>query len=137
MTDSTDTDRAALRERLAALQKNHLGKTLYVALWALAPGVTPDALLPTLPAHLEFLHDLEERGILFASGPLHDADAAAAPAAGMSIFRVASMEDARALVEREPFVRAGLRTYQLKRWIFNEGSIGIRLNVGVGTYEVS
>lgn len=133
----TETEQSALRERLGALQKNHLGLRLYVALWALAPGVRSDDLLPTLPTHLEFLHELEERGILFASGPLHDDDVPAAPGGGMSIFRVASLDEARALVDREPFVVAGLRTYVLKRWTFNEGSIMLRLNVGVGTYEVS
>jgi hypothetical protein len=39
-------------------------------------------------------------------------------------------------VESEPFVRAGLRTYTVKRWTFNEGRIALRLDAGTGTYDV-
>ena len=131
----TDGERTKLREQLATLQKSHLGMRLYIALWD-APSGQPDDILRTLLAHLEFLHDLELRGILFASGPLADNDDPGPPGPGMSIFRVATMDEARALVEAEPFVKAGLRTYTLKRWTFNEGSITLRANVGVGTYEI-
>jgi hypothetical protein len=46
-------------------------------------------------------------------------------------------ETARTLVESEPFVRAGLRTYTLKRWTYNEGRIALRLDLETGTYEVT
>jgi uncharacterized protein YciI len=124
-------------DRIAELQKTHLGLRLHVAIWALAPNVAPADLMPMLAEHLEFLHDLEQRGILFASGPLFDSDEAAPPGGGLSFFRADSMDAARALIETEPFVKAGLRTYTLKRWTFNEGSISIRLNAGIGTYEIS
>ena len=129
--------RNALIDRLAELQKNHLGLRLHVATWTLARNVGLADLRPMLAEHLEFLHDLEQRGILFASGPLFDSDEAAPTGGGLSFFRVASMDAARALIETEPFVKAGLRTYTLQRWTFNEGSISIRLNAGIGTYELS
>ena len=40
-------------------------------------------------------------------------------------------------MESEPFVRAGLRTYTLKRWTYNEGRIALRLDLETGTYEVT
>jgi uncharacterized protein YciI len=132
----SDIERSQLGERLASLQQHHLGKRLYLALWKPAPSAHPDDLMRTLPEHFEFLHHLERRGILFASGPLNDDDGSGPPSGGMSIFRVDSLAAARTLVESEPFVRAGLRTYTLKRWTFNEGRIALRLDVGTGTYDV-
>ena len=126
-----------MTERLAELQSTHLGFKLYVAIWALAPGVAATDLSTILPTHLEFLHELEARGVLFASGPLFDTDEPAPPQGGLSFFRCATIDEARALIDTEPFVKSGLRTYTLRRWIFNEGTVALRINAGIGTFQVS
>ena len=58
-----------------------LGKKLYVVLWHLRAGAD---LGPVLRSHLEYMIDLERRGLLFASGPL-GRERASAPTARWAI----------------------------------------------------
>jgi len=66
-----------------------LGKKLFVVLWRANTGVE---LGPVLRDHLEYMIELERRGVLFASGPL-----SGKPGDGLSILRAATIEDARGL----------------------------------------
>jgi uncharacterized protein len=97
-----------------------LGKKLFVVLWR----ANADAELgPGLREHLEYMIELERRGVLFASGPL-----LGKPGDGLSILRAATIEDARAIADRDPFVTKGLRGFDLREWTLMEGSIGLTLN---------
>ena len=64
--------------------------------------VSPDKLMPLLPAHLEYLIDLEKRGLLFASGPLTDVGAGPLSGGGLTFLRAASAAEAREIAEAEP-----------------------------------
>ncbi|HXX04160.1 MAG TPA: YciI family protein, partial [Xanthobacteraceae bacterium] len=89
-----------------------------------------------LPAHLEYMIELEKRGVLFASGPL--ADGAGPPSgAGLTILRAANAGEARALAEADPFVIQGLRSYELKEWTVMEGAFGLRVNLSDQSVEVA
>lgn len=46
----------------------------------------------------------------------------------MTILRAASAEAARAILDRDPFVIAGLRTYELREWILKGGAITVTLH---------
>ncbi|HTE54559.1 MAG TPA: YciI family protein [Kofleriaceae bacterium] len=96
-----------------------LDRALYVALSRRLPGAD---LAPRLQAHLEFMIGLEERGILFASGPFFGPDGSTS-GAGMSIVRAGSLEEARAILSADPFVVAGLRIFDLHEWHIMEGSL--------------
>ena len=85
-----------------------LGKKLFVVLWRANLGAE---LGPVLREHLEYMIELERRGVLFASGPL-----SGNAGDGLSILRAATIEDARAIAERDPFVSKGLRGYDLREW---------------------
>ncbi|AXK80919.1 hypothetical protein DW352_10605 [Pseudolabrys taiwanensis] len=97
-----------------------LGKKLFVVLWKAHEGAQ---LGPVLHEHLQFMIDLEKRGVLFASGPL-----SGTPGDGLSVLRAASMDEAQAIAERDPFVLKGLRTFDLREWTVMEGSIGLTIN---------
>jgi uncharacterized protein YciI len=64
--------------------------------------VSPEKLLPLLPAHLECLIGLEKRGLLFASGPLTDVGAGPLTGGGSTFLRVASAAEAREIAEADP-----------------------------------
>jgi uncharacterized protein YciI len=99
-----------------------LNRTLYVALARL---VAPrEALAPHLAAHLQFMIGLEETGTLFASGPFFDPNGVGT-GEGMSIVRASSREDAAAVLSRDPFVMAGLRTFELHEWHIMEGALHV------------
>ena len=121
-------------ERVAQLTQKMLRRKLYAVLSKASP--TPEKLKPLLPAHLEYMIGLEKRGVLFASGPL--ADGAGPPTgAGLTILRTASMDEARALAEADPFVVNGLRTFELKEWTIMEGTLGLRVNLSDQSVEVA
>ncbi len=121
-------------ERVAQLTQKMLRRKFYAVLSKASP--TPEKLKSLLPAHLEYMIGLEKRGVLFASGPL--ADGAGPPTgAGLTILRTSSMEEARALAEADPFVRNGLRTFELKEWTVMEGTLGLRVNLSDQSVEVA
>lgn len=99
--------------RAAALMQKMLRKKLYVLIST--PRVALEKLKPLLATHLDYMVDLERRGLLFASGPL--TDAGGAPSGhGLTILRTNDAAEARAIAEAEPFVAQRLRSFELKEW---------------------
>src|SRR5262245_17400276 len=117
-------------DRIGELTKGMLRKRLYVVLSHGKPGAD---LAAVLPAHLEYMIDLEKRGILFASGPFDGG----AKGDGLTILRVASAEDARAIAMRDPFVSGGLRTFEIREWTLMEGSFGLTVKFSNQSVEVA
>jgi uncharacterized protein YciI len=59
------------------------------------------------PRHLEFLDDLEARGLLVAAGPQDP------PTGGCVVLRAADLAEATGIMSAEPFAAAGLATYSI------------------------
>jgi uncharacterized protein len=78
---------------------------------------------------------LEKERLLFASGPFSPADGGA-PGDGMTILRTSSRKQAYTIAARDPFVIAGLRTFEIREWTLNEGSLGLRVNLSDQSVEV-
>jgi uncharacterized protein YciI len=121
-------------ERIRELTKSMLRKKLYVVLSK--GGATPDKLAEHLPKHLEYMIGLEKQGVLFASGPLAEADGKTR-GDGLTILRAASAQAARAIAEADPFVVNGLRTFELREWTVMEGSLGIKVNFSDQSLELA
>jgi uncharacterized protein len=121
-------------ERIAALTQRMLRRKFYAVLSK--PSPTPEKLKALLPAHLEYMIALEKRGVLFASGPLSDGEGPPS-GAGLTVLRVASAQEARAIAEADPFVSNGLRTFELKEWTIMEGTLGLRVNLSDQSVEVA
>ena len=84
---------------------------------------------PDLAAHLP--NHLDYQRQLFLAGLMSDASGTRVEGAGLIIYRVASLDDARALADADPMHAAGARHYTLRRWMVNEGSLTV--NVGLST----
>jgi uncharacterized protein YciI len=106
----------ALHERTSGM----MNLRLFAAHARLA--ATREEMAPLVEAHVAFLVELERAGALFASGPFFD-QAGAPTGDGMTIVRAESITAARALLERDPFVQAGVRTFELREWHLMEGTI--------------
>lgn len=91
------------------------------------PGPPPADLLD---AHLAYQMKLEAAGKLFLAGPLSDDAGEMMSGAGMIIYAVDTIADARALADADPMHSAGQRTYTLQAWRLNEGAPmpGLRLS---------
>lgn len=123
-------------ERVADLTRKMLRKKLYVLISK--PIVEPERLKPFLSAHLEYMIGLEKRGLVFASGPLADAEGGGPPTGlGLTVLRAKDAAEARALAEADPFFVNKLRTFELKEWTIMEGTLGLRVNLSDQTIEVA
>ncbi len=120
--------------RAAELMGKMLRKKLYVLIWQ--PLVPSEKLKALLATHLDDMIDLDQRGVLFASGPLTEPDGAPS-GHGLTVLRVTDAGEARRIAQAEPFVAQGLRTFELKEWTVMEGTLGVRVNLSDQTVEVA
>jgi hypothetical protein len=121
-------------ERIAELTQKMWRRKFYAVLSQ--ASATPEKLKALLPAHLEYMIELEKRGVLFASGPLADGEGPPS-GAGLTILRAASAREARELAQADPFVSSGLRTFELKEWTIMEGTLGLRVSLSDQSVEVA
>jgi len=84
--------------------------------------------------HVSWLLKLEREDVLFVSGPLLSGPGVG-PGSGITVIRAADEETARLIAAGDPFVVAGLRTFEVYRWRLNEGSVSVRMSLGTGTYD--
>jgi uncharacterized protein len=117
------------QQRIRELTKTMLRKKLYVVLSR--GGASPEAIAEHLPSHLEYMIGLEKKGVLFASGPLAEADGQM-HGDGLTIVRAA-----REIAEADPFVVQGLRSFELREWTVMEGSLGIKVNFSDQSLELA
>ena len=121
-------------ERIRELTKAMLRKKLYVVL---SKGdAAAEEIAKHLPRHLEYMIGLEKKGVLFASGPLAEADGKTR-GDGLTILRASSADAARKIAEADPFVVNGLRSFELREWTVMEGSLGIKVNCSDQSLEVA
>jgi uncharacterized protein YciI len=115
------------------LTQKMLRRKLYVVLAKPVRGF--ESMKPYLAAHLDYMIGLEKKGVLFASGPLSDAEGNPR-GDGLTILRAASATEARRIVESDPFFVNGLRTFELREWTLMEGSFGLRVHYSDQSIEV-
>ncbi len=101
------------------------------------PAGDPATVKATLPDHLAYQRTLEEQGSLVMAGPLSDDTGEEMRGGGMIIYRAGSLDAARALAEGDPMHQAGARTFRLRRWLVNEGSLNISLGLSTGKVSLS
>jgi len=99
------------------------------------PAGDPASVKEHLPDHLAYQAEQEKAGALFLAGPISDETGEEMIGAGLIVYRVESFEAARQLADADPMHAAGARTYTLRRWLINEGSI--TLSVGFSHQDVS
>ena len=96
-----------------------LGKDYYMIITV--PDAPPEEIAKMLPTHLERQVELEKAGILVMAGPFFE-PGSEKPDGGMILVRAKSFEEADEIAKGDPFHRAGLRKYTIRRWMVNEGS---------------
>jgi len=88
-----------------------------------------EAIRDTLPAHLEYQRQLERSGKLVFAGPVSDLSGEKMQGNGMIIYRADSLEHARELADADPMHSTGARSYTLRRWLINEGSLSLNVTL--------
>jgi len=93
------------------------------------PVGAPDLLKATLPSHLAYQKGMEAKGALVLAGPLSDLTGEEMQGSGLIVYRAGSFEDARALAEADPMHKTGARSFTLRRWLVNEGSLSVSVTL--------
>lgn len=119
--------------KLAAKARGSLALEMYVV--ETTPERGPDEVQAVLPEHLAYQAEQEKIGSLAFAGPLSDATGDQMQGSGLIIYRAESLEAARALADGDPMHAKGVRSFTLRRWLINEGSL--TLNVGLSTGSVN
>ncbi|MGX1309865.1 uncharacterized protein YciI [Amorphus suaedae] len=81
-----------------------------------------------LSEHLDFMIDLEKRGLLFLSGPTIEADGSIGQV-GLTVLNVPTLEMAREIWSEEPFFKAGQRDAEFRLWRLMEGALNVTLSL--------
>jgi hypothetical protein len=88
-----------------------------------------DAVKQNLAEHRAYLRSLEEQNVLFGAGPLWTEDGQYFEGDGMLIYRAASVEEATGIAQGDPMHSSGARTFKIRPWLLNDGSITIRVTL--------
>lgn len=119
--------------KLEAKERGSLAFELYVV--RTVPAGDPAAVKAHLPEHLAYQSQMEAEGKLVLAGPMSDESGELMEGVGLVIYRARSFEEARALADNDPMHKAGARSYSLRKWLVNEGSI--TLTVGLSRQQVA
>jgi uncharacterized protein len=111
-----------------------LGRDYWLVLSTPVAGTDQAAIEAHVEGHVAWLLELEAADALLVSGPLLSGPGVG-PGSGMTVLRAPDEDSAGQIAANDPFVRAGLRTFEVYRWRLNEGSIRVRLSLGTGTYD--
>ncbi|WP_299984857.1 YciI family protein [uncultured Ruegeria sp.] len=118
-----------------AKSRGALALELYVALST--PAKAPEDVKASLPDHLAYQADLERAGLLAFAGPMSDETGEHMQGVGLIIYRADSLEAARKLAEDDPMHKSGARSFVLRRWMINEGSLNLSVGLSTGTSALS
>jgi len=110
-----------------------LGRDYWLVLSTPQPSATGAQIARHVDAHVSWLLTLEAEGSVFLSGPLVSGPGTG-PGSGVTVLRAATAADAAAIAATDPFVLAGLRTFEVFGWRVNEGAVSVRLSLGTGSY---
>ncbi|MFD0981413.1 YciI family protein [Tropicimonas aquimaris] len=99
------------------------------------PARPPEELAAMLPEHLAYQARQEAAGNLVLAGPVSDPTGDMLQGEGLIIYRAESLEAARALAEADPMHASGARSFDIRRWLVNEGNL--TLSVGLSGQRVT
>lgn len=108
-----------------------LRKQLFIALQY--PVGSQQAMMDCIADHLRFMQDHEDQ--VFLSGPLLRDGATIGD--GLTILKTDDEAEARAFMDQEPLVKAGLRRYELRRWRIQEGTMTVTISGIHGSVALS
>jgi uncharacterized protein len=131
VTNSSVPAKAIVEE---STSRGYLAKQLYVVFTRPTSGISP--VMENLAAHLAFQEKLEADGIMFAAGPNWADDEQAWEGNGMVVIRARSLGEATEIASRDPMHISGARTFQVRPWFVNEGTLTVQLGFATGRFKL-
>jgi uncharacterized protein YciI len=119
-------------------EHGYLARQLYAVFSTPTNGMGP--VMENLEAHLQHQVSMEQRGLMFAAGPFWVNDGKEKEweweGEGMFILRADSLAHATELAAADPMHKAGARSFRVRPWLVNEGSITLKMNFSTGKAEL-
>ncbi|MEY8098044.1 YciI family protein [Falsihalocynthiibacter sp. S25ZX9] len=122
------------KPQIKAASTGMLHKDLYVVMTTPTNGIGP--VMENLGPHLEHQVEMEKSGRMFAAGPLWDDDETTWHGEGMFVIRAKSLAHAREIAESDPMHKSGARSFTVRPWMLNEGSVSVRLDYSTGKFRL-
>ena len=136
MTERTAADEpTVMADDVRAACEGMLQLQLYAILTRPVSGMGP--VMEMLEDHLQYQISMEKDGALFAAGPFWTDDEQQWRGEGMAVIRAESLKAARAIAEKDPMHASGARTFEVRPWLINEGTLTLRLNHSTRTFEAA
>ncbi len=115
-------------------RRGYLALQLYMVSTRPVHGIGP--VMANLDAHLAFQEELEREGIMFAAGPNWTDDEQAWEGDGTVVIRATSLDQAKEIAARDPMHINGARTFTVRPWLVNEGTITVKLGLATGRFAL-
>ena len=114
--------------------KGMLQKQLYVVITRPTNGLGP--VMENLEAHLAHQVKIEADGIMVGAGPFWLDDEETWGGEGMFIIRAGSLAEARKIAESDPMHSSGARSFEVRPWLLNEGTITVKISFSKNEREL-
>ncbi|WP_375483489.1 YciI family protein [uncultured Mycobacterium sp.] len=98
------------------------------------PGIAAEQITAARESHVRWLLELERAGVVFLSGPLRSGPNVTT-GSGVTVLRASTVDEARDIAAQDPFVQAGLRTFEVFEWVLQEGSFCVHIGLGEGSCQ--
>lgn len=118
----------------AATEKGMLAKEFFIVFTEPAGDV--DRILEVRAEHLKYQVEIEQKGIMFAAGPLAN-DNGGWDGDGMIVIRAESLEAATQIAEADPMHSSGARKFRIRHWLMNEGGFNLRVTFSDGRHQLT
>ena len=118
----------------AAIARGSLALELFVVIST--PEKSPEEVKAVLPSHLAYQAEQEQLGNLALAGPLSDDSGEQMQGTGMIIYRASSLEAATELAGKDPMHSTGTRSFTIRRWLVNEGSLQLDIKLSAQSVQL-
>ena len=115
-------------------KRGYLAKQFYMVSTRPTNGIGP--VMENIEAHLAFQEKLESDGIMFAAGPNWTDDEQAWEGDGTVVIRADSLAAAKEIAAKDPMHSSGARTFTVRPWFVNEGTLSVQLDFATGKFTL-
>lgn len=114
--------------------RGYLAKQLYIVSTRPVNGIGP--IMENLAVHLSYQEELEKNGTMFAAGPNWTDDMQEWEGDGTVVYRADSLDHAKEIAARDPMHVNGARTFTVRPWFVNEGTITLEIGFATGRFKL-
>ena len=122
------------KDQVLEASKGMLQKQFYMVHSTPTNGLGP--VMQNLEVHLEHQCEMERTGVMLAAGPHWTDDESEWLGEGTFVIRAKSLAHAKEIAAKDPMHQAGARSFKVRPWLINEGSLKLRVSFSDGKFTL-